>query len=47
MFLIFSLKMSIDGEDLMSVGELFHNFGTHTENMLCHQKLLFLPIWAP
>ena len=26
--------MSIDGEDLMSVGKLFHNFGAHTENAL-------------
>ena len=24
--------MSIDGEDLMSLGKLFHNFGAHTEN---------------
>ena len=34
MFLIFFLKMSIDGEDLTSVGKLFHNFGAHTENAL-------------
>ena len=26
--------MSIDGEDLTSVGKLFHNFGAHTENAL-------------
>ena len=26
--------MSIDGEDFMSLGKLFHNFGAHTENAL-------------
>ena len=26
--------MSIDGEDLTSVGKLFHKFGAHTENAL-------------
>ena len=26
--------MFIDGEDLTSLGKLFHNFGGHTENAL-------------
>ena len=33
MFLFF-LKMSVDGEDLRSLGKLFHNFGAHAENAL-------------
>ena len=26
--------MPMDGEDLTSLGKLFHNFGAHTENAL-------------
>ena len=33
--------MSIDGEDLTSLGKLFHNFGAHTENALSPKVVVF------
>ena len=44
----FFLKMSMDGEDLTSLGKLFHNFGAHTENALS-PKVVVLDIgyWNP
>ena len=41
----FFLKMFIDGEDLTSLGKLFHNFGAHAENALS-PKVVVLDLGA-